>query len=114
LSESKEHIVKKVEGVLLCDCGESVYQGYPCRHEMALCVCLLKDPKVLHFEPRWKKSFFNFEEDKSEEGKKEEMKRKRRKIKRMRMKEKNKKKSRIKYCFVVFFNPRKDFKSNCR
>jgi len=69
LSESKEHIVKKVEGVLLCDCGESVYQGYPCRHEMALCVCLLKDPKVLHFEPRWKKSFFNFEEDKSEEEK---------------------------------------------
>lgn len=69
MSESKEHIVKKVEGVLLCDCGESVYQGYPCRHEMALCVCLLKDPKVLHFEPPWKKSFFNFEEDKSEEEK---------------------------------------------
>jgi len=54
--------------VLKCECGESTYQGYPCRHEMSVCVLVLKDPKVLHFEKRWRKDFFVPKTEEKKEG----------------------------------------------
>ena len=50
-----------------CECGESTYQGY-CRHEMSVCVLVLKDPKVLHFEKRWRKDFFVPKTEEKKEG----------------------------------------------
>ena len=72
--ETKEYTVKKINGTLICECGESVYQGYPCRHEMALCVCLLKDTNVLSFQSRWRKDFFYFQNESYQEREREEMK----------------------------------------
>ena len=57
--------------MLKCECGESTYQGYPCRHEMSVCVLVLKDPKVLHFEKRWRKDFFVPKTEEKEEGEEE-------------------------------------------
>lgn len=61
-----EYLVEKIEGKLFCQCRESVYQGFPCRHEMSVCAQLLKDPKVLHFEQRWRKDYFMLNQENEE------------------------------------------------
>jgi len=58
----------------LCECGESKYQGYPCRHEMSICVHIIKDPQILHFEKRWRIDFFKPEEKKDTLSNEEEAK----------------------------------------
>jgi len=48
--------------------------GIPCRHELAICILLLKDHLILYFEKRWRCDYFIFEEveviTKVEEGEK--------------------------------------------
>ena len=59
-----QYIVNKETQNILCQCKESIFEGVPCRHELALCLHILKDPKVLFFESRWKKDYCGIENQK--------------------------------------------------
>ena len=56
-----QYIVNKETQNILCQCKEckeskeSIFEGVPCRYELALCLHVLKDPKVLFFKSRGKK-----------------------------------------------------------
>ena len=88
-SESpNQYIVSKEPQRVLCQCKESTYEGLPCRHELALCLHLLKDPKLLFFESRWRKDFYKPKEEKQNEEQKddEEKKEDEERIKRVKVK----------------------------
>lgn len=73
--------IKTRNNKIYCSCGESIYEGIPCRHELALCAMTSKDFTILHFEDRWRRDYFKFadvafcdsSEDSSEEGSEDEV-----------------------------------------
>ena len=65
VENSHKHVVCNNK-FLICSCGESTFDGVPCRHELALCALKLKNPCLLWFERRWEISFFSFEEQNEE------------------------------------------------
>ena len=44
---------------ILCQCKESIYEGLPCRHELALIIHVLKDSQLFPFELRWKQNYYH-------------------------------------------------------
>jgi len=54
------HDVRKAQNKLVCDCGDDIFQGIPCRHLIAVAnKALNNDFSALHFQERWAKSYFN-------------------------------------------------------
>jgi len=50
-----------------CNCQESIYHDFPCKHEVSVCAQDLKDHKFLRFEKRWRKYYFNINDDENED-----------------------------------------------
>ena len=48
---------KENQKKLFCSCMESIFDGFPCRHELALCIMKFKSIDALHFQPRWRQDF---------------------------------------------------------
>ena len=66
------YIITKEGDNIFCNCKESIYGGAPCRHELSLCISLLKDPNLLYFEPNWRKLYYEIEDDSNSSNQSEE------------------------------------------
>ena len=82
--EDPDIYVVERQDKLYCSCRESVYDGVPWRHELAICLTFFKkNLGILNVSKRWRQDYFDFgdpslsEEDEleeDEEGKVEEKK----------------------------------------
>lgn len=45
--------------MLLCDCNDDIFNGVPCRHQLAIAIKTKQFPsKFLRFAKRWQKNYF--------------------------------------------------------
>lgn len=45
--------------LLICACGESFFEGLPCRHELAVYIKASRPLNQLYINKRWRYSYFN-------------------------------------------------------
>ena len=54
-----KHVITNINGLLNCDCGDDIFHGTPCRHELAIAIKTKSFlVKLLPFKERWMKEYF--------------------------------------------------------
>lgn len=60
--QSFRTVTKNINGILLCSCMESLYEGFPCRHEMCIFIKENMSIQNLNIHQRWTKEYFNLDQ----------------------------------------------------